>query len=290
MKQFKPMLASPVDWDKVTWPKYIARKLDGIRCLIIDGVAMSRSLKPIPNQHIQDTVSHLEGLDGELICGEPNDINVYRTSNSGIMSRDGKPDFMFHVFDMWDMNAPWVDRFDQLLDIKHERVQIVPHIRVHGPVEAQELTDLFISEGYEGSMLRDPKGHYKNGRATSKEGYLLKVKEWEDSEMTVYAMIERMQNQNPATINELGRTSRSLAKAGLVPSGTMGTLIGTDVHDGRTVEVGTGFSDEERARFWGLRDSLGLVPMVKYKRMKSTGGYDKPRHASYVGLRSALDI
>ena len=42
------------------------------------------------------------GLDGELIVGEPNAVDVYRTTNSGVMSADGEPDVKFYVFDRWD--------------------------------------------------------------------------------------------------------------------------------------------------------------------------------------------
>ena len=46
-KQIKPLLACEEPLDDVKFPVYVSTKLDGIRCLIIDGVAYSRSLKPI---------------------------------------------------------------------------------------------------------------------------------------------------------------------------------------------------------------------------------------------------
>ena len=44
-------------------------KLDGIRCMIQDGIALSRSLKPIRNEHVQYILGReiFNGLDGELI-------------------------------------------------------------------------------------------------------------------------------------------------------------------------------------------------------------------------------
>lgn len=286
----KPMLASPVDWDKVAWPKYISPKLDGIRCIVKDGVALSRSLKPIQNQHIQNCISHLHGLDGELIVDSPTAKDVYRVSNSGIMSRDGEPNFRFYVFDRWDLDRPWDRRFETLFayEANEDFVHVVAHMRVHSRDSALEINEAYVSQGYEGSMLRCPNSPYKLGRATAKEGYLLKIKAWVDSDFRVTEMVERMSNQNEAKVNALGRTERSLAKAGLVPSGTMGTLIGVDVHSGVTVEVGTGFTDEDRAWFWERRNEIAALPLIKYKCMESTGGYDKPRHASYLGLR--LDL
>ena len=70
---FKPTLAIAADFKKLVYPVYASPKLDGIRCSIVDGKALSRSLKAIPNAHISRLLScpELDGLDGELIIGEP---------------------------------------------------------------------------------------------------------------------------------------------------------------------------------------------------------------------------
>lgn len=281
----KPMLADPVNWDKCTFPKAISRKLDGIRCVVCDGVAYSRSLKPIPNKFIQSKIGHLHGYDGELIVGEPNDPMVYRQSNSGVMSIEGEPDFTFHVFDRWDIYGPWRVRYETLA--AQPFVRVVPHFTVHTVDDAMQPADHFISEGFEGAMLRDPESPYKHGRATTKEGWLLKVKQWETREMVVKGVTERQHNTNAAVRNELGYIERSSAKGGKVGLNTMGTLVGRDLETGVEVEVGTGFTDDERAWFWS-RDVAGLI--VKYRCMKYTGGYDKPRMAVYEGLRSENDL
>ena len=63
------LAASCDDIDQLRYPLLATQKIDGIRCLIIDGVAMSRSLKPIPNRYIQSIIGKREynGLDGELV-------------------------------------------------------------------------------------------------------------------------------------------------------------------------------------------------------------------------------
>lgn len=103
-KPFKPMLAAAVeDVSALTFPLIASPKLDGIRCIVRNGVAYSRSNKPIRNRYIQQCVSEyssdLEGLDGELIVGSPTACDVYRVTNSAVMSADGTPDFKFFVFD-----------------------------------------------------------------------------------------------------------------------------------------------------------------------------------------------
>ena len=111
--KFKPMLAASCDdIDQLRYPLLATQKIDGIRCLIIDGVAMSRSLKPIPNRYIQSIIGKREynGLDGELVVG-----SSFQQATSGIMSSDGEPDFTYHVFDLWDRaGATYYDRDEDL--------------------------------------------------------------------------------------------------------------------------------------------------------------------------------
>jgi hypothetical protein len=73
-------------------------------------------------------------------------------------------------------------------------------------------------------MLRDPNGPYKFGRSTRKEGYLLKLKRFCDSEAEVIGVVELMHNGNEAKTNALGRTERSTRKAGKTGMGVLGAL------------------------------------------------------------------
>ena len=82
MKQvIKPMLAVEVDFNKLRYPVYAQPKLDGIRVIIKDGVVYSRSLKPIPNKHVQSLFGHLHGADGELIVGDVTAQDVFQKIN-----------------------------------------------------------------------------------------------------------------------------------------------------------------------------------------------------------------
>jgi DNA ligase-1 len=68
----RPILAEkiePSELENLKYPVLVSPKLDGIRCLIVDGKALSRSFKPIPNLFIQSLLSKQEfnGLDGELV-------------------------------------------------------------------------------------------------------------------------------------------------------------------------------------------------------------------------------
>lgn len=288
MTAFKPMLASPVDLATLRLPKLASPKYDGIRATVIDGVALSRTLKPIPNKFVQHVIGRKKynGLDGELIVGLPFEKDVYRNTVSGVMSIEGEPQFKFYVFDNWIMDRVFEDR---LADV-HQRVidleaaEGVHHLKIHDRVSLDTYEAGCVEVGYEGIMLRDPNGGYKFGRATPKEQTLLKMKRFVDSEAIVLGVVEEMQNTNEAQVNELGRTKRSTSKAGLVGKGTMGALDVMDIRTGVEFQIGSGFTAKERAEFFKNPPRL-----VKYKYFP-VGVKDKPRHPIYLGTRAVTDI
>ncbi len=127
---FKPLLAAPVEWDKVTYDNLLlSAKLDGIRAIVRNGVVLSRSLKPIPNKHVQAKFGHLEHYDGELICGQPFAHDVYRKTNSAVMSIEGEPDVTFYAFDhVEESDADYLTRWERLED--SDGVVVLPQFEV----------------------------------------------------------------------------------------------------------------------------------------------------------------
>ena len=282
------MLAATVDLDKVKFPCYVSPKLDGIRVLGMNGKAMTRSLKEVPNRFIQSVFASgiYDGLDGEIIVGPPNAPDVYRVTNSAVMSRDGEPDFTYHVFDRWDMpNARFEDRFTGLHELDIPRISIVPHSRMskEGLLDVEQK---WLEAGYEGVMGRSIDGVYKYGRATMKEGMLWKLKRFADHEYEVIGFEERMHNTNIPTTNELGYTERSSHQAGLVPTGTLGALILK--HDAGPFRCGTGFTDEQRAQIWANRESL-MGRMAKIKHFE-VGVKTLPRFPVFLDFRAKEDM
>ena len=190
-KPFRPMLAAlaPENADQLSYPLFASAKLDGIRCVIKDGVALSRSLKPIANEHLQHSLSDptLEGFDGELIVGEPTHPDVFNRSTSEIRRQQGKPDFTFHVFDF--CKNPLLP-FDMRLEILeeavhragHPNVVLHPHWRIGSPLHLDEIEQEVLSQGYEGLITRHPTGQYKFGRSTVKQEWMLKIKRFRDDE------------------------------------------------------------------------------------------------------------
>src|SRR6185436_6644109 len=99
---FRPLLASTLESPALLkFPVCVSPKLDGIRCMIVGGVPLSRNGKLIPNLYIRTKLGNqvFHGLDGELIVGEPNGQGVFNRTSSGVMSHDGEPAFTYWVFD-----------------------------------------------------------------------------------------------------------------------------------------------------------------------------------------------
>jgi DNA ligase-1 len=286
---FKPMLAAEADLSKIRYPVYGSPKVDGIRATVLRGRAYTRSLKSIPNVHVANKLgtSLLNLLDGEITVGPPNHQDVYRNTVKGVMAHEGQPDFTFWVFDAYLVDMP----YDRRLDWTRSRAALInqPHVRMLPTVLIQNEQELLqyehqcILDNFEGVCIRAWDGPYKTGRSTVNEGGLLKLKRFVDSEAVVLGVQEEMFNGNAAEINELGRTKRSTAKAGLTGKGTMGALHVRDCTTGIDFFIGTGFTAAERAEAWNKGD------MVKYKYFP-VGIKDAPRHPVYLGRRHRADI
>jgi DNA ligase-1 len=288
----KPMLAATLRRpEDIRFPVMGSPKLDGVRCLIIDGVAMSRSFKPIPNAYVQHLFGReeLNGLDGELIVGEPTDKDCYRETVSGVMRQGERPDVTFWVFDDYSHPGGFTARLEASADkssLTPAPIVSVGHTLIHNVAELEMFEQDCLSRGYEGAMIRSINGPYKHGRSTENEGYLLKVKRFADCEAEVIGFDEKMHNANEATINELGHTHRSSHKANQQLTGVLGALKVRGLngpYEGVEFDIGTGFNDFERNHIWINREALtGSTVKVKYF---PTGSKDKPRFPTFLGFR-----
>lgn len=292
----KPMLAATItDPTKLTFPLLASPKLDGIRCIIFGGQVLSRSLKLIPNKYTQSLFRNklLENMDGELIVGNPAAPDVFNVTTSGVMAKEGEPDVRFYPFDFLN-SSPYYQRNKLVHDLSNLiRVNAVNQFQVEDLEGLLKLETKFLQQGFEGIMLRRPDGFYKHGRSTLKEGYLMKLKRFEDGEAEVLGMTELMHNSNEITMNELCQKERSSKKSGMIGRDTMGSLLVRDTKTGVEFELGTGFSAEQRAWWWAQRHLyLGTCTgyhLIKYK-FQPVGVKDKPRFPVYKGLRDRRDL
>lgn len=285
----KPMLASNLEADKypLQFPVISSYKYDGIRCLIINGKAVSRNFKPIPNEYVRNYLEAncVSGLDGELMVP-----GGFRNVSSGIMSFGGEPDFEYHVFDyvVGRLTKPYINRLEDLNAlVLPDKVKIVPTVVVHNMEALLVEEEAALAAGYEGLMTRNFLGGYKCGRASSKSGDLLKIKRFDDSEALIIGYEEQMENTNFADKDAFGRTKRSSCKDGMVPKGTLGAWLGRDLYSGVEFSVGSGMDDLTRQDYWDRRDEMVGSAVFKYKYQGVTK--DKPRFPIFQGLRPEGD-
>jgi DNA ligase-1 len=286
----KPMLACTLEsMDTLKFPVLATTKLDGIRCLIMDGQAVSRNFKLIQNAYIQNLLSDglPDGLDGELIL----ERKQFNEVASAVMREDGEPDFRYYVFDYvsGELDKPYSERMVEL-----EKLKLPDFCVKLLPIEITTLSALMsyenkcVKQGYEGVMIRTPESPYKCGRSTSREGYLQKIKRFTDSEVEILGFEEREHNANEATKDELGRTKRSSHQENMVKTGTLGALRVRDIKTGIEFSIGTGFDDAIRQEIWDHQKKYSKL-LVKYK-FQASGAKDLPRFPVFIGFRSENDL
>ena len=290
----RPMLAVAVeDLKNIKFPVLASPKLDGIRALKVDGKLLSRTFKAIPNSYICTIIEHVmpDGVDGELLVG-----SSFHESSSSIMSKDGQPDFKFAIFDYvsGDLKRGFSKRYQELIEMMNKssfegkHFSIVEHKLICSLGDLLAYENAMLSLGYEGIMLRSLDGPYKCGRSTINEGFLLKIKRFQDSEARIKGFEEQMRNTNRARKDIFGNTERSQSKSGLAPNGVLGALIVEDIFSGIEFKIGTGFDDAMRTQLWNDRSSL-IGKLVKYK-YQSAGIKNAPRFPAFLGLRSPDDL
>lgn len=278
-KPFSPMLAAKATLADIKKGMMISPKIDGVRAINVNGVLQTRSGKPIANQYIQQLLSDplLSGFDGELVIGSTTAPNVCRTTVSALASIEGKPNYTWYVFDdMTDPSDGYCSRYMNArlriaaLNAHHalfniQALESFPAIGVYTP---EYLEERFLAEGYEGIIARAFHAPYKYGRSTLKEGGLLKIKRFSDSEALIIDCIE-LRREDGSNGNVLG------------------ALVCLDTETNCRFNIGTGFNAEQRTAFWQQRELL-IGQLATYRYFNS-GGKDAPRFPVFHSLRMDLN-
>lgn len=320
----KPMLASDYEESKLKFPLIAQPKIDGVRALHLQDGLTGRSLKRHKNRHATAFFSHelFFGFDGEMAVtslGPTHPLLCSKTS-SALATIEGETELTWNLFDYITpatIHLPYEERllalsrrvsellaeaeYNSLIAEKAARLSLVPYVYCQSLEELLELDSRWLDEGYEGTIVRDPKGLYKQGRSTVREGGLLRIKRFVDAEIRVKRIVEGRSNQNEAKKNELGLTERSTHQENMIPSGMVGTIIGellADVFDlqgnlvlrkGDEVEVGPGkLTHEERKRYF--EDQSLILDKIGKIKLFPKGIKDKPRFPTWVCFRSEEDM
>lgn len=264
---------------------WVTQKMNGVRATLYNGALIGRSgteytgLDHILNS-LTDIVQQLDiVLDGELVLKDAyqykDDNEAFRIA-SGIVRSDlpaAKTEIEFVIFDLvpredFESSEPQItyrqrreamEQFSIFLNTENSRV--LPVI-FHGtdPSVIPELLKRVTEIGREGLMINLNVPYYRK-----RHKGILKVKQFYTMDLPILRCEEGS-----------GRLK-----------GTLGALV-VDYH-GNEVHVGTGFTDEERARLWEKRTALpGQICEVKYKDIS----FNQAKNAyslqfpSYVGLRT----
>jgi DNA ligase-1 len=241
-------------------------------------------MKPVRNDYITSLLCDLHALDGELIVGSPTAGDVWNVTSSAVMRSSGTPNFTFYVFDLI-AGDKFYHRQMELARLFNAG-KLGPHVQLvkqHYVTSISELGSIekhYVELGYEGVMVRDPDGLYKQGRSTLLERGLAKIKRWQDAEAEIISVEPLMANNNPVTKNALGLNQRSSHQDNMIAQNKVGAFV-CRTAAGVEFNLGTGMTDMERAAFFhgGV---IGHFVTYKYQGLSKDG---VPRFPVFKGFR-----
>jgi ATP-dependent DNA ligase len=263
---------------KVVYPAFVSPKLDGMRCLINKDGMWSRGNKPIitcphifePFQkHIySDPKNDKLIFDGELYA------HVLKDDFNKLISLAKQPDataedierakiLEFHMFDinlsenfesrLYDMRSILKDMREHS---EYEQIILLPQYKVDHVGDMEDWDRVFVSNGYEGTMVRWGEQGYQFGRTK----HLLKVKTFIDKEFEVVGV-----------------------EAGV---GKFADRVGkwiVRLEDGTTSEAGPTGTDELNRQLWIDKDKyIGKMATVKFQGYTKDG---KLRFPNWKAIR-----
>ena len=245
---------------KVSGKKLLEPKLDGVRVLTVINMESrtvtmySRNGKVLENfNHISDgllaNIDDFERsfvLDGEIISTSFQALMKQVHRKSDVKANDA----VLMLFDILPLSefldgqstlgqrrrSNFLKNFKGILD-KVGNIGIVPQKEVDldsyiGELEFKEFNKEAIDNGYEGIMIKDIDAKYVCKRNVA----------WLKQKPFIEVSLEVTGVEEGTGKNE----------------GRLGALVCSGVDDGKTITVncGSGFTDADRAEFWGDRDSL----------------------------------
>lgn len=295
----KPMKAENAEIEKLRFPVIAQPKIDGVRGLNVNGQLRTRTLKPFANRNLMEKYSRplFSGLDGELWYRDSYATSsLCRDTTSVVNTILMSAPIHWTIFDDFSLAAidlPYVERLkwasSRVMALRiygFDFVNIIEHQMIYNQADLAAYENDVLARGYEGVILRDPQGKYKNGRSTIREGGLLRIKRFVDREATVVKLIEAMENLNEKRTNELGESERSSHQENKIGKQMVGSII-CETEDGQLITVGPGeMTHGERMLYWE-RPELIVGKPITYKCFPH-GEKLAPRFPTFKTIREEL--
>jgi len=267
--QFELQLCSAITDQQLEDDWIIEPKFDGLRCLFMTdsagecNVGLSRNGKELFNiDHIKKEITSLNlpnvVFDGELY-GE--DWNITASVVRASVTEKNDERIKFYWFDLIPKEEWDAQKGESLLTIRKLRMKsalklepkhlvLVDYQEVKDVAQAWQLAESLKKQGYEGAVAKKLDGIYEFGRSSN----WLKLKFVETLDLPVVGFY-------------LG-TGKNAERLG-------GLIVETET--GVKVQVGGGYSDQQRDEFWEKRESfIGKIIEVKCQEKTKDGSLRFP--------------
>lgn len=201
-----PMLAKDYKKEshKVVFPCYVQPKLDGMRMLgEKNKTFISRKGKEIPTlNHIQGDIDNIT-YTSKVFDGEAYAHGKTFQENMRLIKkyRPGQTeDVKYHIYDMIEKDIPFPKRYAVLRAIfdmySLDHLELVPTYLVDNEEELKAYHGKFISEGYEGTIVRHSDAGYGINKRDSQ---LLKYKDFIDIDAVIIDITPNVKNPTHGT-------------------------------------------------------------------------------------------
>jgi ATP-dependent DNA ligase len=264
------LLCYPLDEKRLaSWepPFFADAKLDGERCrqLNHDNLLVSSELTPIISMpHITRALEKLGSnypflLDGELYRHGWKFEEIHSCVSRTVNPHPSAHEIKLHVYDYW--NQPLTPQFQRRADLQKMRKFFPPEIVLVPTKICYSLDDVllamdsFVSEGYEGIVVRHPGNLYVSRSPAYRSPYLMKFK---PKKSDTYEIVEIHQ-----AYTQTGK-----------PKGILGSFSCRD-REGNifSVSPGIGLTDSIKRSIYSKKNSfVGRSLLVEYQNLTSERG------------------
>lgn len=283
---FDVMLGTPIDKCKLKGNEWISisRKLNGTRCAFIGTKCITRQGKEYTGlQHIVNDLQ-LMGysdmfVDGELIYKNPENLSDSESFQKGTgiaMSKDlNKTQLKLVVFDMFPLNEFWDGKSkEKYLDRNNKYLMKLDSKIRECNVENIELVRI-VYEGFDHAQIKKWLDYAEEN-------------DWEGIICNLDANYECKRTKNLIKVKKFFTCDifcTSVEEGDGRNKETLGALVCD--YKGNKVNVGSGFSDEERKRLWkNPNDVVGHIVSIKYKEeTKNKDGGVSVQFPVFEGIR-----